>query len=288
MATLRDHFEMIDLNPLVIHRERCRPPGFATAEEYHCIWYAITDRISYLPGGLATGKVTYYACFNDLSTGLQTHCYAPMGLDIKGKWTLGGNLPGEPRQAVELGVGMPKDGLWLREDVDFTCNIVFTTFVKRNLKSAHKTLVDRLVEKAKLREVAVANDSLRFSQRLSSLAPASPGAIAQQHPFGPPGSPVPHGLARPESMYSHHSSGHPTAVGSPALGGYAYTADGQPVVSPGPYHNVDPAYVKAMGFHHSPTAQQTEGHPAELMSTPRDPKNPRAARLPDQPVELAG
>ena len=40
---------------------------------------------------------------------LQTHCLAPAGLDIKGKWTLGGSLEGEPREAPELGPGRAKE-----------------------------------------------------------------------------------------------------------------------------------------------------------------------------------
>lgn len=118
METLKSHTEMIDLNPLVIERHPIKPPPNATPEEYHCVWYSLTDRVSYLPGGLASGQVTYTCCFHDLKDGLQTHCYAPMGLDIKGKWTLGGSLPGEPIAPVELGVGAPLHGLWLREDVD--------------------------------------------------------------------------------------------------------------------------------------------------------------------------
>lgn len=72
-----------------------KPPPEASPEEYHCQWYQITDKVSYLPAGMVTGKVHFKACFHDLSMGLQTHVYAPMGLDIKEKWTLGGNLPHE-------------------------------------------------------------------------------------------------------------------------------------------------------------------------------------------------
>merc|ERR1711939_1019814 len=53
METLKSHTEMIDLNPLVIERHPIKPPPNATPEEYHCIWYSLTDRVQYLPGGLA-------------------------------------------------------------------------------------------------------------------------------------------------------------------------------------------------------------------------------------------
>jgi hypothetical protein len=165
METLRDHLEMIDLNPLVEERHPIKPPPHSTPEEYHCLWYSLTDRIQYLPGGLMSGKVNYSACFHDLENGLQTHCYAPMGLNIKAKWTVGGSLPGEPVAPIELGVGAPITGLWLREDVDMKCNIMMTSFVKKTLKKAHAHLVDRLVIKAQI------IDATLESQRLSTIGP---------------------------------------------------------------------------------------------------------------------
>ncbi|KAF2399504.1 hypothetical protein EJ06DRAFT_458698, partial [Trichodelitschia bisporula] len=149
MSTLRNHIEMIDLNPLVIKRELCKPPSFAGPEEYHVKWYSITDTVPYVIG---KSKVSYHGCFHDLVDGLQTHVYAPAGLDIRGKWRLGGSLPGEPIQPVEMGLGIPKTGLYLREDVDMKCNIVMTSFVRKTLKKAHSTLVARLLEKATLLE----------------------------------------------------------------------------------------------------------------------------------------
>jgi hypothetical protein len=166
LETLHDHLEMIDLNPLVIERHPIKAPSTATAEEYHCVWYSLTDKVSYLPGGVVTGKVTYNACFHDLAQGLQTHVYAPMGLNIKGKWTLGGSLPGEPVAPVELGVGAPLAGLWLREDVDMKCNIMMTSFVKKTLKKAHSALVSRVLVRAQIVEASMENE------RISSGAPS--------------------------------------------------------------------------------------------------------------------
>lgn len=160
LETLHNHVEMIDLNPLVTERHPCKAPSNASPEEFHCAWYEITDKVHYLPGGLYSGAVKFNACFHDLTNGVQTHIFAPMGLNIKGKWTLGGSLPGEPREPVELGVGVPKTGLWLREDVDLKCNVLFTSFVKKTTKKAHGTLVERLVEKAHLREADEHNASL--------------------------------------------------------------------------------------------------------------------------------
>jgi hypothetical protein len=115
---------MIRLNPLVIRLQETTPPPNAAADEYNCAWYEITDEISYLPGGLYKGEVTYKACFNDLPNGIQTHTFAPAGLDLRGKWTVGGNEPGEPRETLELGMDAPREGLYVREDVDMPGNDV--------------------------------------------------------------------------------------------------------------------------------------------------------------------
>lgn len=173
METLRSHVEMIDLNPLVEERHPIKPPPNATAEEYHCLWYSLTDRVQYLPGGLMSGKVSYTCCFHDLENGLQTHCYAPMGLNIRGKWTLGGSLPGEPVAPVEMGANVPLHGLWLREDVDMRCNIVMTSFVKKTLKKSHSALVDRLVVKAQILERSISNARLN-EKALSKSELATP------------------------------------------------------------------------------------------------------------------
>jgi hypothetical protein len=161
---LHNHLEMIDLNPLVKERHPIKPPAHATPEEFNCIWYALTDKISYLPGGLAAGDVSYTCAFHDLPTGLQTHCYAPMGLEIRDKWTLAGSLPGEPVEAVELGIGAPITGLYIREDVDMRCNVFMAGFVKRTLKRAHSTLVDRLKVKAQIVTAAENNHRVSMHQ----------------------------------------------------------------------------------------------------------------------------
>ena len=165
---LYDHVGMIDLNPLVEERHPIKPPATASAEEYHCKWYSLTDKVQYLPGGMYSGRVTYSACFHDLPTGIQTHIFAPLGLNIKGKWTVGGSLPGEPIEAVELGLGAPKVGLWLREDVDMKCNVLLTGFVKKNLKKAHEVLVGRLLVKAHLIEAETYSGSSADRRSIAS------------------------------------------------------------------------------------------------------------------------
>ncbi|RHZ73126.1 hypothetical protein CDV55_108647 [Aspergillus turcosus] len=141
---------------------------FAPADEYHAIWYELTDRISYLPGGILRGNVSYKGCFHDLPRGLQTHVYAPTGLDIRDKWTVCGNMPGEPREAIELGLPeAPREGLYLREDVQMRCQIWATSFVKKTLKKAHATLVDRLIIKADLLKERAEMNSISLSSPTS-------------------------------------------------------------------------------------------------------------------------
>jgi hypothetical protein len=48
LATLHDHVEMIDLNPSHEEHHMTKPPPEATPEEYHCQWYSITGKVSYL------------------------------------------------------------------------------------------------------------------------------------------------------------------------------------------------------------------------------------------------
>lgn len=159
LSTLHNHVEMIDLNPLVIDRHPMKPPPKATPEEFHCVWYLVTDRVPLLPGNLANSKISYPACFHDLANGIQTHIYAPMGLEIRGKWTLGGSLPGEPAAPVEMGIGVPMQGLYVREDVDMRCNMLMTGFVKKTLKAAHAQLVQRLSVKAQIEGVKLQNET---------------------------------------------------------------------------------------------------------------------------------
>lgn len=151
LAFLHNHLEMIDLNPLVKERHPIRtPPQRMTEDEKDCVWYSLTDRIDYLPGGKVSGDISYSCAFHNLQNGVQTHCFAPLGVDIREKWTLCGSLPGEPPEPVELGLGAPSSGLYIREDCDLRCNLLMTSFVKKNLKRSHATLVQHLVQKSQI------------------------------------------------------------------------------------------------------------------------------------------
>ncbi|KAF9886245.1 hypothetical protein FE257_011858 [Aspergillus nanangensis] len=172
--------------------------SFSPADEFHCTWYELTDRISYLPGGLVKGNVSYKACFYDLPRGLQTHVYAPTGLDIRDKWSICGNMLGEEREPVELGIpNAPREGLYLREDVDMRCQIWASTFVKKTLKKAHGVLVDRLVIKADM-------EKQRMS-RLSGLSGISPTSEVEY-------SPVNKRISNAPSAELSASSQHPSHI----------------------------------------------------------------------------
>ncbi|MCJ1343332.1 hypothetical protein MMC31_001525 [Peltigera leucophlebia] len=292
IETLHSHVEMIDLNPLVEERHPIKAPAKATAEEFHCIWYSLTDKVSYLPGGLISGRVTYQACFHDLVNGLQTHCYAPMGLDIKGKWTLGGTLPHEPKEAVEIGLGVPKNGLWLREDVDMRCNMLMTTFVKKTLKKAHLTLVERLVEKSHLLEAESHNS--RVWETTSNYSYHSGRS-------GPPpniNSPDPSLFSRQSTIIqSGGSPGMQPAMPSPSMqprlasssvsladqesqqqhqGGAAnpYPAPLNPWPSP-PVSHVDPAYQQANPYGSSADVNKNLSKAQILPNSSFNPYDPR-------------
>lgn len=156
IAMLHNHDEMIELNPLVIEHHPIKTPRDAPADEFlDCAWQELTDKIHYLPGGMVKGKVSYKACFHDMPNGLQTHIYAPMGLDIREKWTIGGTLPGEPPEPRELGLDTPREGLYIREDGDMKCNMLLSSFVRKNLDNAHKVLVERILKKAERVEETV-------------------------------------------------------------------------------------------------------------------------------------
>lgn len=189
LSFLHDHQEMIDLNPLVVERHPISPPPHAEPEEQACTWYSITDKIAYVPG-VVSSKVTYTGAFHDLPDGLQTHCHAPMGLELRSRWSVGGNLPGEPRAPIELGLGAPETGLYLREDVEMRCNIMMTGFVKKTIKRGHGKLVDRLAVRAVLLAKARAGQSPDSPSGQLVLSNSSTQSIRRR--------PTPHDLATSE------------------------------------------------------------------------------------------
>lgn len=191
LAFLHNHLELIDLNPLVKERHPIAPPPqYIHEDEKNCVWYSLTDHIDYLPGGKVSGDISYTCSFHDLRNGIQTHCRAGFGVEIREKWTLCGSLPGEPPEPVELGLGAPSSGLYIREDCDLRCNILMTSFVKKNLKRAHAVLVQRLVEKSRV----VSGESGSVTLAMLWTAPSYPpsGLSTDSSAPSPSSPPLPH------------------------------------------------------------------------------------------------
>lgn len=178
---LHDYETMIDINPLITDRCRIPPPPDAGPDEAHCVWYQLTDAVvmpwtasspTSADGMSAKPKssnVSYTCAFHPLPDGLQTHCRAPLGVDIRDRWTVGGTEPGEPRQPVELGLaslGAPTTGLYLREDVDLRCNRLMAGFVKKTLKKSHEAVVQKL--NTDLSNASMAKSPVEQRERSSS------------------------------------------------------------------------------------------------------------------------
>lgn len=178
IAMVHNHAEMISLNPLVIKHQPIRTPRDAAKDEFlDCAWYEMTDKVPV--AGPVKKKVTYRGCFHDLPNGLQTHVYAPMGLDIRERWTICGALPGEPDEPRELGLNTPRRGLYLREDAEIKVNMLMTAYVRKNLDAAHKVLVERILAKAE-RIQAHLNRGNALTQQISYTS-GSPGFQRGSH-----------------------------------------------------------------------------------------------------------
>ena len=170
---LHSHGEIIELNPLVTGFEPIKAPRDAPSDEFYSTWYEISQRIQYVPGigKLGSGAIKFKGCFHDMPWGLQTHTYAPANVDLRNKWRICGNQPGEPPETHELGIGAPPEGLYLREDIEIKCNMTMISFVKKEMKAASKILVERLIKKAELLDSGVLH-AMMEDGKLKTVNPA--------------------------------------------------------------------------------------------------------------------
>lgn len=170
---LHSHGEIIELNPLVTGFQGIKAPRDAPADEFYATWYEISQRIQYIPGvgKLGSGKIKFNGCFHDMPWGLQTHIYAPAGVDLRNKWQICGSQPGEPAETRELGIDAPPEGLYLREDIEIKCNMTMISFVKKETKAASKVLVERLIKKAELLDSGVLH-AMMENGKLKTVNPA--------------------------------------------------------------------------------------------------------------------
>lgn len=224
---LHSHSEVITLNPLVLSHKPISPPRDAPSDEYYSTWYQVTERIQYIPGigKLGSGNISFNGCFHNMPWGLQTHTYAPANVDLRIKYHIAGNQPGvEPPEQQEMGLaalGAPKDGLYLREDIEIRCNFAMVGFVKTQLKAASKEMVDRIIKKAELLDAGVLQAMIEDG-KLRTINPNDRSSTMPGPGLPPPGSPpmspsVPYQIPRPSSMQRHHSR--PGTAGSQANSG---------------------------------------------------------------------
>lgn len=193
---LHNHGEIIELSPLVIEHHPIKAPRDAPSDEYYAAWHEITQRIQYFPGfgKMGSGKISFRGVFHDLPYGLQSHTYVPLGVDLRNRYEIKGNQPGEPPEARELGSKAPAEGLYLKEDVEIKCNMMAMHFVKNQMKEASKVLIERLVRKAELLDAGVlhamfedgklkaVNPALRNQLQQAAGRVASPGINPPQSP----------------------------------------------------------------------------------------------------------
>jgi hypothetical protein len=186
---LHSHGELIELNPLVLEYHQIKPPRDAPADEYFSTWYEITERIQIIPGTgrMGASKVSFRGVYHDMPWGLQTHIYIPGGVDLRVKYSIRGNQPGEPPEVRELGSAAPPEGLYLREDIEIKCNWTMMSFVKKGMKDASKVMIDRLIKKAELIDNEILRQMMDAHQQSQDAQNTAAGHSPQ--PSGPPGSP---------------------------------------------------------------------------------------------------
>lgn len=190
---LHSHSEVITLNPLVLDHKPIPAPRDAAADEYYSTWYEITERVQVVPGvgKMGSSKISFKGCFHDMPWGLQTHIYAPLQIDMRNKYRIAGNQPGlEPPENREIGLealGAPKDGLYLREDIEITCNITLTSFVKSTAKAASREMVQCIIKKAELLDAGILQ-AMMHDGRLKTLNPNDRSSTVPDK-MGPMGSP---------------------------------------------------------------------------------------------------
>ncbi|KAK1065031.1 hypothetical protein LTR74_008307 [Friedmanniomyces endolithicus] len=188
---LHSHEEVIKLNPLVTGVKGIEAPRDARSDEFFSQWYEISEIITW--GFGLRKKISFKGCFQSQPWGLQSHVYAPMGVDMRNKYRIGGNQPGEEREPRELGVNTPLSGLYLREDVEIVCGVPLTTsFVKKEAQAATGIMVDRMTRKAELIDAGKLH--AMFQDGMLKTAKPSEEATFGDNPFPspntlPPGTP---------------------------------------------------------------------------------------------------
>ncbi|KAK4244494.1 hypothetical protein C7999DRAFT_35146 [Corynascus novoguineensis] len=278
---LHSHSEVITLNPLVLGHKPIPAPQNAETDEYYSTWYEITERIQFVPGigKIGSSVIKFNGCFHDMPWGLQTHIYAPMQVDLRNKYRIAGNQPGvEPPEIPEIGLkalGVPSDGLYLREDIEIRCNVTVMSFVKSQQKKAGGEMVRRMIKKAELLDTGVLRAMIEDG-KLKTINPAdrsthvrsplpSPtslrysSSVSGSPPLGSP--PTPYQIPRVESGYGGYQR--PETAGSGSQGG-AYNMHPAPQELPAADSPPAQAAVEMPGdfYHRSPNSQLDRHSPS--------------------------
>ena len=225
---LQSHGELITLNPLVLEYHPIKAPRDAPNDEFYSTWYEIQQRIQFVPGmgKMGSSKISFRGCFHDMPWGVQTHMYVPFGIDLRHKYQIKGNQPGEPPEPKELGSNAPAEGLYLRTDTQIKANMTMMSFVKKEQKAASKTMVDRMIKKAELIDAGVlqamfddvgklrtTNPNDRSSMPSMGREPGSSAMLFTPSAYGPNGmnlrSPSGSGSHQRPPSYADHRSQSP-------------------------------------------------------------------------------
>lgn len=207
---LQSHGELITLNPLVLEYRPIKAPRDAPNDEYYSTWYEITERIQFVPGmgKMGSSKISFRGCFHDMPWGVQTHMYVPMGIELRHKYQIRGNQPGEPPEPRELGSNAPSEGLYLRTDTQIKCNVTMLAFVKKELKAASKTMIERMIKKAELIDAGVLQAMFDDHGKLATVNPNDKSRPQEPQSPGPfsPSAYGPNGYLRSPSTSQRHSA----------------------------------------------------------------------------------
>lgn len=252
---LQSHSEVIALNPLVLSHKPIPAPRNAAADEYYSTWYEITQRVQFIPGvgKMGSGQITFNGCFHDMPWGLQTHIYAPLSVDLRNKYRIGGNQPDvEPPEQRELGMetlGIPSNGLYLRQEAEIKCNIAMMSFVKSELQKACKDMVDRIIKKAELLDSG-ALQAMFENGKLKTVNPNDSSNLPHAHGMARGSTPL-----SPTGSFASPRMGHTSTFYSPDA-----VPQGAPQ-SPSPPQHSPQQYVHSF---HAPPARPPKGHSVVL------------------------
>lgn len=274
---LHSHSEVITLNPLVLEHKPIPAPRYAAADEYYSTWYEINERIQYIPGvgKMGSGKISFDGCFHDTSYGLQTHIYAPMGVDVRNTYRIGGNQPGveapEPREIGMDELGVPADGLYLREDIEIKCNIAVVGFVKSQQKAASKEMVRRIIKKAELLDAGVLK-AMIYEGKLKTINPNDLSGQAVHGGGSAPGTPYQAPLSPRQWSIGGYHAVHPPRQHSQRSQHSQGSQQSGPVEMPGDFYHPQSSPSFPRHANRNSAQSGTSGHSGERgyrAATPR-------------------